>query len=66
MQIQTTTITTENTTSFGANFQITTFEQTVSAFCDCCDNQATGAEETLKNQGWELNSSCQFCPDCND
>lgn len=66
MQVQATTITTENTQVLGANFQITTFEQTVSAFCDCCDSQATGAEENLKNAGWHLGSRQQFCPNCNE
>ncbi len=65
MQIQTTLITTENTTSFGANFQITTFEQTVLAFCDTCDSQATGAETLLEQAGWHLGRREQFCPNCN-
>jgi hypothetical protein len=66
MQIQTTTITTETANIIGANFQITTFEQTVSAFCDCCDSQASGAETVLEKQGWFLGSQAQFCPNCND
>ncbi|HEX8637938.1 MAG TPA: hypothetical protein VF692_07750 [Pyrinomonadaceae bacterium] len=65
MQIQTTTITTEAAQSFGANFQITTFEQTVSAFCDLCDNEANGAQTVLENRGWHLGQNEQFCPDCN-
>lgn len=65
MQVTTTTITTENATVIGTNFQITTFEQSVSAFCDCCDNRASGAEETLIGQGWYLGSRQQFCPECN-
>lgn len=66
MQIETTTITNEtmNTTN-GATFKITTFEQSISAFCDCCDNQANGAKEILENRGWFLGSQSQFCPECN-
>lgn len=66
MQIETTTITTENTIAANVPFTVTTFEQTVSAFCDCCDNEANGAKETLENQGWYLGSKAQFCPNCND
>ncbi len=65
MQIQTTTITTETMESFGANFQITIYEQKMTAFCDCCDNQSTGTKQQLENRGWEMNANCQFCPECN-
>lgn len=65
MQIQTTTITTEQQAVSGANFTVTTFEQTVSAFCDTCDSQATGAETVLENRGWYLGRNEQFCPECN-
>lgn len=66
MQIQTTIITTEQTTSFGVNFQITTFEQTVSAFCDTCSANDEGTETVLENQGWHLGRREQFCPNCNE
>ncbi len=66
MQIQTTTITTEAMNVIGANFQITTFEQTTSAFCDTCDSQADGAESVLESRGWFLGSKAQFCPNCNE
>jgi hypothetical protein len=65
MQIQTTTITTEQTQSFGANFQITVFEQETTAFCDTCPNNASGTKQTLENRGWYLGSREQFCPECN-
>ena len=65
MQIQTTTITTETQNVFGQNFVINTYEQTVSAFCDTCDNQANGAKANLERQGWSLGSNSQFCPECN-
>ena len=65
MQIEQMTITTEKQVSFGDEFQITTFEQTVTAFCDCCPNQAVGAKTKLENQGWFLGQKAQFCPDCN-
>jgi hypothetical protein len=66
MLVQTTITTIKSTTLLGADFQITTIEQTVSAFCDCCPNQTIGSEEALKQQGWSLSSNCQFCPECND
>lgn len=66
MQTNTLTITTDTmTTSFGANFQITTFEQTISAFCDCCDNQSNGTKEELTRRGWGFGNGSEFCPDCN-
>lgn len=65
MQIETTTITTETMNVIGTNFQITTYEQSISAFCDCCPNQANGAKEILENRGWFLGSQSQFCPECN-
>jgi len=65
MQIRTTTITTETQNVSGQNFVINTFEQTINAFCDCCDNQANGAKEVLENRGWHLGQAQQFCPECN-
>lgn len=65
MQIETTTVTTQTQQALGQNFVIRTYEQSVSAFCDCCDSQANGARETLENRGWFLGSQSQFCPECN-
>ncbi len=65
MQIETTTITTESTQVLGANFQVTTFEQQITAFCDICPNNATAAKETLENRGWYLGRNEEFCPECN-
>lgn len=65
MTVQTLTITTETTQADGVNFKVTTFEQTVSAFCDCCPNQQTGIENGLRRAGWHLGQNEQFCPDCN-
>lgn len=66
MQIQTTTITTEAmTTSDNSSFKITTFEQTTTAFCDCCDNQSTGTKSELTRRGWGFGKGSEFCPDCN-
>jgi hypothetical protein len=66
MQIQTLTITTETqTTSDNSSFKITTFEQTTTAFCDCCPNQSTGTKRQLENSGWFLGRNEEFCPDCN-
>lgn len=65
MQIQTTTITTENQIALGENFQITTFEQSITAFCDCCPNNQTGTKSQLENQGWFLGQREQFCAECN-
>lgn len=61
MQIQTPTITTEQMNAPGANLQI----KKLNAFCDCCDNQASGTKEDLARRGWGLSSDCQFCPECN-
>ena len=47
------------------NFQITSFEQTTTAFCDCCDNQATATKDELKRRGWGFAQGSEFCPDCN-
>ena len=66
MQIQTTTITTENTQVLGTNFQITTFDQKTTAFCDCCRNSQSGTKEQLKNYGWGFSQGAEFCPNCND
>ncbi len=65
MQIQTTTKTIENQTVEGVNFQITTFEQSITAFCDCCPNQLSGTKSSLENHGWFLGNESQFCPECN-
>lgn len=65
MQIQTTTKTIENQTVENVNFQLTTYEQKLSAFCDCCSNNATGTREALENRGWYLGRREQFCPECN-
>lgn len=65
MQIETTVITTETTQVLGSNFQITTFEQSITAFCDCCDNNQTGTKTQLKNNGWHCGRNEQFCPECN-
>ncbi len=65
MQIETTTKTTQSQTVEGVNFQITTFEQSISAFCDCCPNQSSGTKSSLENSGWFLGNE-QFCPECND
>ncbi len=66
MQIQTTTITTETMPVQNVNFQITTFEQTTSVFCDCCDTEAKAEKSQLENRGWYLGQREQFCPECND
>lgn len=65
MQYQVTTIATETINVVGANFQITTFEQKTSAFCDCCNNQAHGTKAELVSQGWGFGSGSEFCPECN-
>lgn len=65
MQVETTITTTETQTVGNMNFQIKTFEQTISAFCDCCPNQANGTKPELEKRGWELNANSQFCPNCN-
>lgn len=65
MQIQTTTITTEKMNVEGDNFQVTVFEQTTTAFCDCCDNQSTGTKDELKRRGWGFANGAEFCPMCN-
>lgn len=38
----------------------------VSAFCDCCPNNATAARAALQSSGWFLGTREQFCPNCND
>lgn len=65
MQIQTTVVTTQTQNVFGQDFSITTYSQTLSAYCDCCDNQANANRQTLENQGWYLGEKAQFCPECN-
>lgn len=40
--------------------------QTVAAFCECCDNQQTATVETLVADGWLLGKHEQFCPVHND
>jgi len=49
----------------GNHFQITTIEATISAFCDCCDNRATGTKAELEARGWHCGNREQFCPECN-
>lgn len=66
MQVQTTTITTETINAAGADFQVKTYEMKITAFCDCCDNQATGTEKQLKTRGWYCGRNEQFCPNCNE
>lgn len=65
MTVETTTITTDNMTVENLPFTITTFEQTTTAFCDCCPNQATGTKEQLKRQGWSFGNGSEFCSECN-
>lgn len=57
--------TVQNQTVLGSHFQITTIEATISAYCDCCDNQATGTKSQLENRGWYCGSREQFCPEHN-
>ncbi len=66
MQIQTTIIETSQTAALGATFQVTVYEQSISVFCDCCSNQATGTKDALRNQGWSFFNGSEFCPNCND
>jgi hypothetical protein len=65
MQVQTLTITTEAETIGNVNFQITTFEQTITVFCDCCPNQQSGTKTQLERQGWSIGRNAEFCPNCN-
>jgi hypothetical protein len=65
MQIQTTTTTTENIIAANVPFTVTIFEQTTTAFCDTCPNQASGTKEGLENSGWNLGKREEFCPNCN-
>lgn len=39
--------------------------ETIKAFCDCCDNQQNGTKEQLENSGWHCGRNEQFCPECN-
>jgi hypothetical protein len=39
--------------------------ETVKAFCDCCDNEAKAEKTQLENRGWYLGQREQFCPECN-
>ena len=65
MQIQTTTITTQNQTVENTSFKITTFEQKTNVMCDLCGDAASGTIQNLENRGWEMNSREEFCPNCN-
>lgn len=65
MQVQTTTITTETINASGADFQVKTYEMKMTAFCDCCDNQATGTKDDLRGRGWGFGNGSEFCPACN-
>lgn len=40
--------------------------ETINAFCDCCDNQANGTREQLAANGWGFGRGSEFCPECND
>lgn len=66
MQFQTTSITTETANVLGANFTITTFEATITVFCDTCANSESGTKDTLENSGWFCGRNAEFCPTCND
>ena len=66
MEATQTTITTETMQVQNLHFTITTFEQTVFAFCDVCETTDEGAAEHLKQSGWFLGKYEQFCPKCND
>ncbi len=65
MQVQTTTVTTETMSVENNQFQITNFEEAVTAFCDCCPNQATGTKDELARRGWWVGQNEQFCGECN-
>lgn len=65
MQVNTLTITTEQTKAGRDLFKITSFEMTTEAFCDCCAASASGKEADLRRRGWHLGSREQFCPSCN-
>lgn len=41
-------------------------KQTVNAHCDCCSNQSTGTEDSLRARGWGFGGGSEFCPECND
>ena len=40
--------------------------ETINAFCDCCDCQQKGTQEQLKLNGWCFTPGAEFCPNCND
>lgn len=61
MAFQTTTIATQTQTVDSAVFQITTFEQRITVFCDCCDATETGTKTQLENRGWLLCGTSEFC-----
>ena len=65
MQVQTTVVATEHLTVENTNFRVITHEQSITAFCDCCSNEAFGKANDLKARGWHLGSREQFCPECN-
>lgn len=67
MQMTTLTITTEQIKGQEKDslFKLTSFEMKNDVFCDCCANSATGTEKYLKDLGWGLFATCQFCPNCN-
>jgi hypothetical protein len=65
MQVQTTITTTETIPVSNNFFKITTYEMTISAFCDCCINQASGTKTELENAGWSFGTGSEFCSECN-
>ncbi len=65
MQIQTTTITTENLKVQNLPFTITTFEQKREVYCDICGSQDEGTDAELKRRGWTFDRGlAEFCPNC--
>jgi Zn finger protein HypA/HybF involved in hydrogenase expression len=64
MLAETLTITTETTNAQGAQFEITTFELEMTAFCDCCSNSDSGARTQLEARGWTFGKGCEFCGEC--
>ena len=65
MQVNTLTITTEQTKAGADLFRITSFEMNITAMCDICGTSAGGTEKSLTDANWFLGSREQFCPDCN-
>lgn len=40
--------------------------ESINAYCDCCDSQQKGTKEQLVNNGWGFSQGAEFCPNCND